>query len=77
MEASILAYNITSNHVRLVAYAEAADAIATLMQQAAGEMARDYNRRKGRSGAFGEGRYHATMVGSEEYLSGPGRGTES
>ena len=52
VEASILTYNITSNHVHVVAYAEAADAIATLMQQAAGEMARDYNRRKGRSGAF-------------------------
>ena len=38
------------------------------MQQAAGEMARDYNRRKGRSGAFWEGRYHATMVASGEYL---------
>jgi putative transposase len=64
----ILSYNITCNHVHVIAYAENPGAIATLMQQAAGQMARDYNRRKGRSGAFWEGRYHATMVGSGEYL---------
>ena len=38
------------------------------MQQAAGDFARDYNRRKERSGAFWEGRYLATMVDSGEYL---------
>ena len=38
------------------------------MQQAAGEFARDYNRRKHRSGAFWEGRYFATMVDSGDYL---------
>src|ERR1051326_1828562 len=65
---SILTYNITSNHVHVVVYAQDPHAVATLMQQAAGEMARDYNRRKGRSGAFWEGRYQATMVGSGEYL---------
>ncbi len=67
-EASLLTYNITRNHVHLLVYAEGVDSTARLMQQAAGEMARDYNRRKGRSGAFWEGRYHATMVGSGEYL---------
>jgi putative transposase len=66
--ASLLTYNITSNHVHLLVHAEQVDATARLMQQAAGEMGRDYNRRKGRSGAFWEGRYHATMVGSGEYL---------
>jgi putative transposase len=65
---SLLTYNITRNHVHLLVYADQADATARLIQQAAGEMARDYNRRKGRSGAFWEGRYHATMVGSGEYL---------
>ena len=53
---SILTYHITSNHVHVIAYAEDPEAIATLMQQAAGELARDYNRRKGCSGAFWEGR---------------------
>jgi putative transposase len=67
-KASLLSYNITSNHVHLIVYAERTEQIAELMQQAAGEFAREYNRRKGRSGAFWEGRYHATMVGSGEYL---------
>ena len=38
------------------------------MQQAAGELARDYNRRKSRTGAFWDGRYHAMMVDSGQYL---------
>ena len=65
---SLLSYNITSNHVHLLAYAEDSKQIALFMQQAAGEFARDYNRRKKRRGAFWEGRYHATMVDSGEYL---------
>lgn len=68
LDLSLLTYNITSNHVHLVAYADKADQMAGLMQRAAGELARDYNRRKSRSGAFWEGRYHATMVDSGEYL---------
>ena len=67
-QVSLLTYNITGNHVHLVAYAEAADQIAGMMQQAAGAFARDYNRRKSRSGAFWEGRYHATMIDSGQYL---------
>ena len=66
--ASLLTYNITSNHVHLLTYAEDSQQIAEMIQQAAGEFARDYNRRKRRSGAFWEGRYHATMVDSGEYL---------
>jgi putative transposase len=65
---SLLTYNVTSNHVHLVAHAEAVEQIAEVMQRAAGEFARDYNRRKGRSGSFWEGRYQATMVDSGEYL---------
>lgn len=67
-ELSLLTYNITSNHVHLVVYAADAEQVAVFMQQAAGEFARDYNRRKERRGAFWEGRYHATMVDSGEYL---------
>jgi putative transposase len=65
---ALLTYNITSNHVHLIVYAEQAEQIARLVQRAAGEFAREYNRRKQRSGAFWEGRYHATLVGSGEYL---------
>jgi hypothetical protein len=42
--------------------------IAEMIQQATGGFARDYNRRKRCSGAFWQGRYHATMVDSGEYL---------
>ena len=52
----------------LVVWTETPDQIATLMQEAAGQFARGYNRRQQRSGAFWQGRYHATMVDSREYL---------
>jgi REP element-mobilizing transposase RayT len=68
VDLSLLTYNITSNHVHLLAYAERLDQIATCMQQAGGQFARDYNRRKQRRGAYWEGRYHATMIDSGEYL---------
>ena len=77
-QVSLLAYNITSNHVHLVAYADGANQIAGMMQQAAGELARDYNRRKSRTGAFWHGRYllreeHGLVYGiKKEPISLPG-----
>lgn len=65
---SLLSYCITCNHVHLIVHAENCEQVALLMQRAAGESARDYNRRKKRSGAFWEGRYEATMVDSGRYL---------
>ncbi len=65
---ALLDYTITSNHVHLLVNAEDQSRIPVLMQQAAGEFARDYNRRKNRSGAFWESRYHATQVDSGSYL---------
>ena len=59
-QVSLLTYNITSNHVHLVVWSEDPGEVARLMQRAAGELARDHNRRKDRSGAFWEGRYQAT-----------------
>ena len=67
-EVSLLTYNITSNHVHLIAYADQQDQIADWMQKVAGDFARKYNRRKERSGAFWEGRYHATMIDCGGYL---------
>ena len=65
---AILNYTITSNHVHLVVWAQSPEQIARLMQKAAGEFARAYNRRKRRSGAFWEGRYQLTMVSGGPYL---------
>ncbi len=59
---------VTSNHIHLIVHAEEPQQVAELMQKAAGELARDYNRRKERTGAFWEGRYFATMVEAGEYL---------
>ena len=65
---SLLNYTITSNHVHLVVWAQAPEQVACVMQKAAGEFARQYNRRKRRSGAFWEGRYQLTMVEGGPYL---------
>jgi putative transposase len=54
--------------MHLLVYADDGGQVAKFMQEAAGRFASDYNRRKRRRGAFWEGRYHATMVDSGEYL---------
>jgi putative transposase len=56
VEASLLTYNITSNHVHLLVYADQTEQVGKLVQEAAGRFASDYNRRKSRSGAYWEGR---------------------
>ncbi|MCI0536924.1 MAG: hypothetical protein L0Z50_17050 [Verrucomicrobiales bacterium] len=41
---------------------EEPELISAWMQELEGQFAQAYNRRKGRSGAFWEGRYHCTMI---------------
>ncbi len=67
-EVSLLNYTITSNHVHLVVWAESPESVSCLLHDAAGEFAREFNRRKKRSGAFWEGRYQVTMVEGGGYL---------
>jgi len=67
-EVWLLAYCITCNHVHLLAQAESSDGIACWLQEVQGWLAQFYNRRKGRSGAFWEGRYHSTLIDSDEHL---------
>jgi putative transposase len=65
----LLTYCITSNHIHLLLTSRATDtAISNFMQALQGQYAQAYNRRKKRSGAFWENRYHATMIDSGEYL---------
>jgi putative transposase len=67
----ILNYVITSNHVHLLILDRGPDADQTIpksLQLAAGRVAQDYNRRKERSGAFWEDRYHATAIETGEHL---------
>src|SRR5262245_57940501 len=67
-EVSLLDYSLTSNHVHLVTQAEEIEQISCFMQMAAGEFAQNYNRRKHRSGAFWEDRFHSTMIQPDGHL---------
>jgi len=50
----VLNYMVTSNHVHLLMGDTGESVISRSMQLAAGRTAQDYNRRKGREGAFCE-----------------------
>lgn len=65
---SLLGYAITSNHIHLVLASPDHQAVAQLMQRVQGQFAREYNRRKRRSGAYWGDRYHATLVDGKEHL---------
>lgn len=65
---SILGYCITCNHIHLILVSKLLDAISKFMQLVQGSMAQQYNRRKGRKGAYWEDRYHCTIVDSGRYL---------
>jgi putative transposase len=64
----VLNYVATSNHVHLLLVDTGDNAIARGMQLIAGRTAQEFNTRKNRSGAFWEGRYHATAVDSDSHL---------
>jgi len=64
----VLNYMVTSNHVHFLVGDTGESVIARSMQLAAGRTAQDYNRRKGREGAFWEDRYHATAVEGDDHL---------
>ncbi len=65
----MLNYAATSNHVHLLVLDRGKGEIARAMQLAAGRTGQEYNRRKGRKGAFWEDRYHAAAVDTEHYLA--------
>ncbi len=65
----VLNYIVTSNHIHLLVQDEGRGEVARSMQLIAGRTAQEYNRRKGRKGAFWEDRYHATAVETEGYLA--------
>ncbi len=59
----------TSNHVHLLLWAESPAPVSAAMQYVAGAAAQDYNRRKGREGAFWRGRFRPTLVQAGAHLS--------
>jgi len=65
---SILNYVVTSNHIHLLVVDGEGDIVAKSLQLIAGRTAQEFNRRKGRKGAFWEDRYHATAIGSGKHL---------
>ncbi|MBZ5535370.1 MAG: transposase [Acidobacteriia bacterium] len=65
----VVDYMATSNHVHLlVDDRKGGEVIPVSMQLVAGRVGQEYNRRKGRGGAFREDRYHATAVESGEHF---------
>jgi putative transposase len=64
----LLDYCVTSNHVHLLVDAEDRSEISALMRGVAGEFARAYNQRKGRTNAFWGDNFHATLVEEGSYL---------
>ncbi len=59
----ILNFMITSNHIHLLVLdRDEGKAIAKSLHLASGRLGQDYNKRKNRSGAYWEDRYHATAI---------------
>jgi len=83
----VLTYMATCNHIHLLLWAKRAADVSQALQFLQGSAAGDYNRRKGRQGAFWAGRYHPTLVETGSHLSrclfyidlnmGPGRSGRS
>jgi len=66
----VLDYMVTSNHVHLLVWAGRGGAeVSAAMRFLQGAAARDYNRRKERSGSFWSDRYHPTLVETGVHLS--------
>jgi len=64
----VLDYTVTCNHVHLLVRDRGRGEIAASLQLVAGRTAQAYNRRKHRSGAFWQDRYHATAVDTDAHL---------
>jgi len=65
----VLTYMATCNHIHLLLWAKRAADVSQALQFLQGSAAGDYNRRKGRQGAFWAGRYHPTLVETGSHLS--------
>lgn len=65
----VLDYQVTSNHVHLLVLDRGREEIAASLQLIAGRTGQSFNQRKRRRGAFGEDRYHAAAVDTQEYLA--------
>jgi len=65
----VLNYTVTSNHIHLLVYDDGRKyVIPRSILLVASRTAREFNQRKGRSGAFWEDHYHATAIECEKHL---------
>jgi putative transposase len=64
----VMGYCLTSNHVHLLVKLRYEGAVSEFMDALQGDFAQKYNLRKGRSGSFWNGRYHATAIESSKHL---------
>ena len=65
----VLNYVVTSNHIHLMVKDDGGrNVIPDAMGLIAGRTAQEYNRRKGRHGAFWQDRYHSTAIETGEHL---------
>lgn len=65
----VLDYTVTSSHIHLLVLDKGKrDTIPRAMQLIAGRTAQEFNRRKGRKGAFWGDRYYATAVETNQHL---------
>jgi putative transposase len=64
----LLNYSLTSNHTHEIAIETCRGGLSRMMQKSEGNFASYFNRRKQRSGAFWEDRYHCTMIEDGEHL---------
>jgi putative transposase len=65
----VLNYQVTSNHIHLLVRDRGHGEVARSMQLVAGCVARAYNTRKQRRGAYWEDFYHSTVVDTDEHLA--------
>lgn len=66
---SVLSYAVTSNHVHLLVRDNGGrDVIPKSIQLIAGRTGQEFNKRKGRKGAYWEDRYHATAIEADNHL---------
>jgi putative transposase len=69
-ECEVHAYCLMTNHVHLLLTPSQSDACSLLMRDLGRGYVRYFNRRHGRSGTLWEGRFHACVVESPEYVLG-------
>ena len=67
-DVKVLDYMVTSNHVHVLLWTAHTDSVARMMQSVEGTSDRDFNRHKGREGAFWRDRYHPTLIENGEHL---------